>query len=130
MTPERQVFLTDGLVGIGPATVGVLTFGPEAGWLALPVALVVAALIAGVNYYDEHVGFERTLGEGVVSVGAVVAPFLVSLLLFYLGSPLAVSVSLGGFVGLSLGFLGYRVVYGIVRPIPERRLERAREQSA
>jgi hypothetical protein len=60
----------------------------------------VAALIAGVNYYDEHVGFERTLGEGVVSVGAVVAPFLVSLGLFYVGSPLAVSVSLGGFVGL------------------------------
>jgi hypothetical protein len=62
MTPERQVFLTDGLVGIGPATVGVLTFGPEAGWLALPVALGVAALIAGVNYYDEHVA---TRGVGV-----------------------------------------------------------------
>jgi hypothetical protein len=30
---------------------------------------------------------------------------------------------------MSLGFLGYRIVYGIVRPIPERRLERAREQS-
>lgn len=29
-------------------------------------------------------------------------------------------------VGLSAGVLGYRVVYGVVRPVPERRLERAR----
>lgn len=47
-----------------------------------------------------------------------------------LGPPVAAGLEFALFIGFGLGLLGYRVIYGIVRPIPERRLTNARRPAA
>ena len=47
-----------------------------------------------------------------------------------LGAPVAAGLKFALFVGFGLGLLGYRFLYGIVRPIPEWRLTNARRPTA
>ena len=47
-----------------------------------------------------------------------------------LGVPTAAGLEFALFVGLGFGLLGYRLLYGIVRPIPEGRLTNARRRTS
>lgn len=47
-----------------------------------------------------------------------------------LDAPVAGGMEFALFVGLGLGILGYRFIYGVVRPIPEKRLTNARRRTA
>lgn len=94
-------------------------------WLGVLATVAAAALW----YAEEHGvlgGDEFTLSVvGIVSVIAAVVVCGVVAVVTDLSVQTVVSVTLAG---IGVGLLGYRVVYGAVLPVPERRLERARDQ--
>jgi hypothetical protein len=89
--------------------------------------LVVAALwITGIYYWVDRTAVEESLRDVLVGCLGIAGPFLVAFVMVVLDYPLAPTVVAGVMTGYGLGILGYRFVYGIVRPIPARRLERTR----
>jgi hypothetical protein len=129
MEPERKVLLGDGLVALSVLLPGLLYFGSAlVWWVPLPAALF-AFTTAAAQHYTEHVGFERVRDEAILSLGAIVVPVAVAGALVVTGSPLGPPLALAVLAGTGSGFLVYRLVYGVVRPIPEKRLERAGERA-
>jgi hypothetical protein len=129
MTPERKVLLGDGLVALSVLLPGLLYFGPAlVWWVPMPAALLVATTGAA-QHYSEHVGFERARDEAALALGAIVVPVAAAGVLVVTGSSLGPPLALAVFVGTGLGFLGYRFVFGVLRPIPEKRLARAGERA-
>jgi len=125
MTPERRVLLGDSAVALSALLPGLLYFGDAlVWWVPVPAALLVVTTGAA-QHYTEHVGFERTRDEAALALGAIVVPVAVAGTLVLTGSPLGPPLALAVFTGTGLGFLAYRFVYGVLRPIPEKRLERA-----
>lgn len=129
MEPERKVLLGDGAVAVSVLVPGLLYFGSAlVWWVPLPAALL-SFTTAAAQHYTEHVGFERTRDEAALALGAIVLPIAVAGVLVVTGSALGPPLALAVFAGTGVGFLLYRFVYGVLRPIPEKRLERAGERA-
>lgn len=121
---RRRVVRSDGL-GAGVAILVGWLEGREA--LLAVELLAVAALFcvatAGVLYAIEHDRFPGLFPEvaaaaalvGLVALGAGLALALPQ-------APLLVAAAV--LVGFGVGLLAYRVVFGLVRPVPRGRLER------
>ena len=129
MTPERKVLLGDGAVALSALLPGLLYFGPTLVWWVPVPAALLAATTGAAQHYTEHVRFERTRDEAALALGAIVVPVAVAAVLVVTGSPLGPPLALAVFSGTGVGFLGYRFVFGVLRPIPEKRLERAGERA-
>jgi hypothetical protein len=129
MTPERKVLLGDGAVALIALLNGLLFFGSALVWWVPVPAALLAATAGMAQHYTEHVGFERTRDEAALALGAIVLPVGVAGALVVTGSPLGPPLALAAFVGTGAGFLGYRFVFGVLRPVPEKRLERAGERA-
>lgn len=129
MTPERKVLLGDSLVALSALVPGLLYFGSAlVWWVPLPAALLVFTT-AAAQHYTEHVGFARVRDEALLSLGVIVLPIAVAGVLVVTGSALGPPLALAVFAGTGFGFLLYRFVFGVLRPVPEKRLERAGERA-
>ncbi|MFB6178939.1 MAG: hypothetical protein ABEI77_04365 [Halorientalis sp.] len=128
MQPERKVLLGDALVGLSPLVAAALSLDSAVGWRDALLGLVCAVVVAGLLYLSEHDAFEGVASEPVTIALLVAVPFTLVFVLV-LVNPGTVPWFLAAFVGAGLGLLGYRFVYGIVRPVPEKRLEQARERA-
>jgi hypothetical protein len=129
MEPERKVLLGDGAVAVSVLVPGLLYFGSAlVWWVPLPAALL-SFTTAAAQHYTEHVGFERTRDEAALALGAIVVPVAVAGVLVVTGSALGPPLALAVFAGIGVGFLLYRFVYGVLRPIPEKRLARAGQRA-
>jgi hypothetical protein len=131
MDAQGKVLLFDSLLGIVWIVAG-LTFADPAAvagvWWFVGVA---AAAAAGALALEEHgytpegslqwfaIAVAGVLAVGVVTVAAV------SILL----EPTATVAVSALQVGLGLGVIAYRLLYGLVWPVPDARLDRAREQA-
>ena len=129
MTPERKVLLGDSAVAVSVLAPAVLYFGSALVWWVPIPAAFLAFTTAAAQHYTEHVGFDRLRDDVLLSVGAIVVPVAVAAVVTVIGSPLGPPLALAVFAGTGVGFLSYRVVFGVVRPIPDKRLERAGERA-
>jgi hypothetical protein len=116
-----------------PAFFFLFNFGliDDALWSFLgPVSLVpilgVALLVAGGKYRAERHGtpLDEYTDNPVVVIGAAVVVAVPAMLFINQYPNLGTSAVIAGAFGLALGMTGYRIVYGVVRPVPQRRLER------
>jgi hypothetical protein len=126
VTPERKVLLIDGLVGAGALLNGALSFSLSVQRWVVFVLVGAALWITGIYYWVDRTAIEESLRNVLVGSLGIAGPFLVGLTMALLDYPLAPTVVAGVMTGYGLGILGYRVVYGLVRPIPDCRLERMR----
>ena len=129
MDPRTKVLLTDGFVAcLGLAQVW-LNIDDGVSW---PFAAVFAVVTVVVVYAEEHGVTDRLPGSkfgwGVALVVVVGAAILAGGFVFGPG-PME-SVLLASMAGLGVGILCYRTYFGVVRPVPTARLERARRGQA
>jgi hypothetical protein len=129
MDPRTKVLLTDGFVAcLGLAQVW-LNIDHGVSWPLAPVFAVVTAVVV---YAEEHGVTDRLPGSkfglGVALVVVVGAAMLAGGYVF--GPDPMESVLLASMAGLGVGILCYRTYFGVVRPIPAARRERARRRQA
>jgi len=130
MDAARKVLLLDSLLGVVWIGTGLSITAPtvvaSVGWLVGTTALAVVGLRSAEEHGYAPADSLRWFGAAIASVLVVgVVAVVATTALFTFDATVAVSAIL---VGLGVGVLGYRLVYGVVRPVPERRLERARER--
>ncbi len=121
-----KIVLLDYVSGAAALVLAVPLLGAFQPWV-LPVVAVTLAGTGWIMYQSDRDGFgsqgqELTAYAALLGVVVLLGIVSVGLNLASLGS-VARAALLGGGVAL----VGYRFVYGIVRPIPESRLVRARE---
>ena len=134
MTSERNIILRDIFLGLSGVWV-VFPFSIEsplelsAGTVGITV--LVTATVGSARYLSEHGALPDRLidtrdhlrahpGQLVVLVAVLIAALLLPLVTV----PSTIDEYYAGIAGLYLGFIGYRIVYGIVRPVPHGALER------
>ena len=127
MTPERKVLLGDTLIGVSPLVAAGLSLDAPVGWRDVVLGLVAGLVVAGLLYLSERDAFEGVMSEPVTIAFLVAVPFTLVFVLV-LADPGTVPWLLATFVGAGCGLLCYRLVYGVLKPIPEKRLEQARER--
>jgi len=126
---RRIVLLEAGMaamwVALALLEVGLEGLG-EVWWVAVLSAVGFAAFyyvdehrLAGDNGWSPYALAVVLVVTGAVGTGAIVV---------VTGQSVPKTVA-GTLVGAAIGLLGYRFVYGVVRPVPESRLERARERA-
>lgn len=134
MTPERKCVLRDiflGLSGIWVVYPWGLDSPLELSVRTVGVITVVTAAVVWIRYLTEH----RMIPERVADSADYlrehpgVAVLLAAALTAVLVLPLAIVPSttdeyFAGIAGLYLGYIAYRLVYGVVRPVPGAALER------
>lgn len=128
MTPERKVLLVDTLIGASPLLAAGLSLDGALGWADALVGLFSGLVVAVLLYLSERDAFAGVVSEPVIIALLVAVPFTLVFVLV-LADPGTVPWVLAAFVGAGLGLLGYRFVYGVLRPIPEKRLRQARERA-
>jgi hypothetical protein len=126
VTPERKVMLLDGLIAVTMLLNGSILFSSSVRWWVVFVFGGAAVWVAGIFYRLERWAVAEGIRDVVVGSVALAAPVLVAVAMGVSNHPLAETVVAGVFAGFGSGVLGYRIVYGLVQPIPEPRLARAR----
>jgi DNA-binding transcriptional LysR family regulator len=130
MDAARRVVLLEGGMGALWIGLGVLNVGVDGLREAWWVALAAAVATVTVAYTDEHdsLGWSdwRRYAAAVVGVVAVAVAVGAVALATDLVVLTVVSAALAG---MGAGLLPYRLVYGVVRPVPESRLDGARERA-
>lgn len=132
VTPERRILLRD--LGLGCWTLVVYATSIERlpgdwqSWLAIAVGGIAALAFAyAAEHADRFDGLVENLGPHRVAVLAVAIALSGTVAAIAGVFPVDFLVPVGFGVGLAV--VGYRVVFGLVRPIPVRLLERERETS-
>ena len=126
VTPERKVMLIDGLVGAGALLNGGVAISLSVQRWVVFVLVGAALWITGIYYRVDRTAVRESLRDVLVVTLGIAGPFLVALVMVLVDHPLAPTIMAGVMTGYGSGILGYRFVYGIVRPIPDCRLERMR----
>ncbi|QLH81501.1 hypothetical protein [Halosimplex pelagicum] len=122
MVDERRIVTTDLLGGFVTLAIGLR--GPDLDPLASVWWTGVLALLAlGGTYYGlEHGPLERVTHGWFVLLAVEATVFVAAVL----ASGQAIDTVLRGvFVGSGAGQVVYRFAFGVVRPVPQRRLARA-----
>ncbi|MFB6164120.1 MAG: hypothetical protein ABEJ31_03080 [Haloarculaceae archaeon] len=129
MTPERRVLLVDGLAGLAVLAVGMGLLDAPLQWWVLVLASVTAISVAGVLFGVERDQFESIGRALLVAALFVLAPLGVAAATALARPTLGAALAFAVFLGVGGGIIGYRFVFGVLRPVPERRLERARDRA-
>jgi len=122
MGPDDRALVADFSLAGGAVAVGLLFAGGPVGWNLLLAALGTAALVPTL-YLAEQTPFLALVER--YSPGSYVAAFAGSLavaLALVLGWSVVDSPAVTLLAGMGVGLAGYRFVYGVLRPVPERRL--------
>jgi len=130
MDAARRVVLLEGGMGVLWIALGALydgVVGLRAAWW---VALAAAVATAVVAYTDEHGlhGQDDWRRYAAAAAGVVGAAIALAFVVFVTDLA-ALTVVDAGIVGMGVGLLCYRFVYGVVRPVPQSRLDAARERA-
>ena len=125
MDTARRVVLVEGVLGLLWVVYGLvasLSTLRSTWWIAFGGAVGIATML----YLEEHRwtdwGPYRRGGTTIAAVLLAVALCAVVVVATPLSVTTVVSVGLGG---MGLGLLCYRLVYGVVRPVPRSRVDRA-----
>jgi len=122
MDVERKVVLADSGIALTGVVLGLLYAEPvtaEFWW----VGALATIGTAGATWASEHGVVSDWAGVAAVAVFGV-ALFAVGLTW---GADLVADALVpAGLAGMGAGLLPYRLYYGVVRPVPERRLRSAR----
>ena len=123
MPSTTRILVSDLALGVLFVVSTLLFFSAAADWWVLfaVVGQTVGCMLC--LHRCEHGRPRESLVVFSAQVGATVAATA-------LGVPTAAGLEFALFVGLGLGLLGYRFLYGIVRPIPEWRLTNARRRTS
>lgn len=130
MDAARRVVLFELGMGLVWVLLGATSIGPadlrEAWWTSV---LAFVALVA-VVYADEHrvVAWDEWQRYAAAVVGVIASTVLVGVVAVLTDLAL-VTVIGAALVGTGAGLLSYRTVYGVVRPVPESRLDAARRRT-
>lgn len=130
MDPARRVVLFETVMGVAWILLGVLNVGfaglREGWWLA------VVALVATVatTYADEHrvIAVDEFYRYALAIVGVVAATVGCGIVVVVTDMVIMTVVSVV-LAGMGVGLVSYRVVYGVLRPVPESRLDGARRRA-
>lgn len=127
MTPERKVLLTDLFVGANQVFVGSILYGSGASLWSVPAALVVLPPVIATMYWADRLASPVPAYRLAVVVTVGIGGPLLTVLFgrIWLRSGFPTWLAFGLFAGTGVGYVGYRLVYGLVNPIPEPRVERA-----
>ena len=129
MDPTRKVLLTDGAVGLATLAVGARLLDAPFRWWVLLLAGGTALGVAGMLFGAEQQVFAST-GLGLATAGVfVLVPLGVSLAFMQVSPSLGSALALSAVLGTGGGLLGYRFVFGVLRPVPQHRLDRADERA-
>jgi hypothetical protein len=90
-------------------------------WWLIPAVVGQTVGCVLFLYLCEHGTPRGSLVVFSLQVGVTVAVTV-------LDAPIAAGMEFALFVGLGVGLLGYRFVYGILRPVPDRRIANARQR--
>ncbi|WP_254273081.1 hypothetical protein [Haloarcula marina] len=125
MNLRTKVLLTDGFLAVLALAQVWLNVDEGVLW---PLAALFAVVTVAATYAGEHGVTGRLPGSGAVQTVALVAVLGTAILAggSLLGPDLVTSVLLAALAGLGVGMLCYRAYFGVVRPVPAARLERAR----
>lgn len=130
MDASRRVVLFEGGMGLLWTLFGLGNGGfdglREAWWLAVLAGVATVALVSADEQRFTHWdGYRR----GALAIASVVAAtVLVGAVVVATTIPVQTAVSIA-LVGIGLGLLVYRLVYGVVRPVPRARLDRAGDRA-
>jgi len=128
-TARRVVLLECGMgvlwIGLGVLNVGLADL--RAAWW---IALAAAASTVAVAYTDEHdlFGWSDWRRYAAAVAGVVAAAVAVGLVVLATDLVVLTIVS-AALAGMGTGLLAYRFVYGVVRPVPESRLDAAGDRA-
>lgn len=128
MNERLTIVLLDGIGGLAAVVLALPLLGAFDPVLA-PVVAVAAAGTGWILYQADRDGFEspgRELAAYGLLLSAVVA---LGGVLFTVAGAGPVAVARAALLGGGVTLVSYRLVYGVVRPVPEPRLERQRERS-
>ncbi|MFW5977722.1 MAG: hypothetical protein ACOCP2_00615 [Halohasta sp.] len=93
-----------------------------ADWWLIPAVVGQTVGCVLFLYLCEHGRPRASLVGFCVQVGGTVG-------VTALDAPVAAGIEFALFVGLGLGLLVYRFVYGVLRPVPEKRITNARRRT-
>lgn len=127
MKPERKVLLTDLFVGANQLFLASILYGSGASLWSVPAALVVLPPVTATMYWADRLEPPvpaYTLAAVVTAgIGGPLLPVLFGRI--WLESAFPTWLAFGLFAGVGVGYVGYRLVYGLINPIPEPRVARA-----
>ncbi|WP_415378661.1 hypothetical protein [Halosimplex sp. TS25] len=130
MDAARRVVLFEGGMGVAWILLGLLNVGVaglrEGWWLGLAA---LAATVATV-YADEHrvVDVDEWYRYALAIVGVVAAVAVCGAVVVVTDMVVLTVVSVV-LAGMGVGLLAYRVVFGVLRPVPESRLDGANNRA-
>ncbi|MBX0322798.1 hypothetical protein EGH21_07115 [Halomicroarcula sp. F13] len=126
MTDEsRAVLKNDLLVGLAVLAVAFFSDGVAAVTAVPAVTVAMAGLLAVALYVVEHDAVPGLFPEVVALASLVLLVSVAAGMAVLLPHPVAV-VATAALVGFGVGLVGYRTVYGLLRPVPQYRLDRQR----
>ncbi|WP_324663753.1 hypothetical protein [Haloarcula sediminis] len=131
MDARRRLLLSHFTLGLGGLGVFALTWRRLPTLVDIPVMTVVALVAAGSQYLSEREAFPAWLyaardygrAHPLVLVAGTTVVVAVVLTPMYV-APSTIRWYYDAFFGLYLGFIGHRIVYGLVLPVPEAALDR------
>jgi hypothetical protein len=127
MDARTQALAVDFTLAVLAVALGVLGNGLVLALATPPLVVFGLGLLVGPLYLTEHSRFLETLDENSpVSFLAVFVAMFVLTLVVVAGRTVVPAPVATLLFGMGVGLASYRTVYGVVRPLPERRLTQAR----
>lgn len=122
MDDRTRVLAADFSLAAGAVSVGLLFAGGPVGWNLLLAALGTAAFVPTLYLVEQTPVLTLVERHSPASYGLAFVVTLAVALALVLGWTVVTSPAATLLVGLGLGLAGYRFVYGVLEPIPDRRL--------
>lgn len=127
MNPRTQAVLVDTLLGCMAVAVGVVVGGVRSSWFVPLFVIVGTAVFVPVLYVTEQTNLLAAFAAYKPhSVVLVFSGFLAISLVLVGGQAVAVDPAASLLIGMGAGLIGYRVRYGVLGPLPQKRLRQAR----
>ncbi|MFO7834986.1 MAG: hypothetical protein R6V31_13295 [Halohasta sp.] len=123
MPSTTRILIGDFVIGSLFLSSTLSFFTTAVDWWLIPAVVGQTVGCMLFLYLCEHGRPRGSFGVFSLQVGVTVAGTA-------LGAPVAAGMEFALFVGLGLGLLGYRLLYGVVRPIPEQRTTSARRRTS
>ena len=123
MPSENQILVTDFAMGVLFLISTLSFFTIVAEWWVILAVTGHAAGCMLMLHLCEH-------GTPRLSLFVFCAQLGVTIVVTALNAPIAAGMEFALFAGIALGILGYRFVYGVLRPVPEKRVANARRGTA
>lgn len=133
MRLEHRLLLRDLLTGVVPLFVGGSYLSSTFEWWMVPLVCLAGALWAGLYYASERALYPDSvtrLADRPDVVAAVAFAGLLLAVTSFVFVSAAVTLFYAGFFGMGVGHVGYRVLCGVVRPVPDLAVERMRRQQS